>query len=74
LRPERPNHVWSWGFVMDRTADGRPIKLLTLIDEYTRECLAIHVARRIRARDVIDVLAGNRTGQAVVRRAKGGIT
>lgn len=57
LRPERPNHVWSWDFVMDRTDDGRPIKIMTLIDEYTRECLAIHVARRIRARDVIDVLA-----------------
>lgn len=57
LRPERPNHLWSWGFVMDRTDDGRPIKMMTRIDEYTRECLAIHVARRIRARDVIDVLA-----------------
>ena len=57
LRPERPNHVWSWDFVMDRTDDGRPIKILTLIDEYTRECLAIHVARRIRASDVIDILA-----------------
>jgi transposase InsO family protein len=57
LRPQRPNHVWSWDFVMDRTDDGRPIKMMTLIDEYTRECLAIHVARRIRARDVIDILA-----------------
>ena len=57
LRPEHRNHVWSWDFVMDRTDDGRPIKILTLIDEFTRECLAIHVARRIRATDVIDIFA-----------------
>jgi transposase InsO family protein len=57
LRPERRNHVWSWDFVMDRTEDGRPLKILTLIDEFTRECLAIHVARRIRATDVIDIFA-----------------
>ena len=57
LRPLRRNHVWSWDFVMDRTDDGRPIKMLTLIDEYTKECLAIHVARRIRANDVIDIFA-----------------
>jgi len=57
LRPQRANHVWSWDFVMDRTDDGRPIKMLTLIDEHTRECLAIHVARRIRATDVIDIFA-----------------
>ena len=42
---------------MDRTHDGRVLKILTLIDEYTREALAIHVARRIRASDVIDILA-----------------
>lgn len=57
LRPERPNHVWSWDFVFDRTDDGRPLKLMVVIDEYTRECLAIHVARTIRARDAIDVFA-----------------
>ena len=57
LRPERPNHVWSWDFVFDRTDDGRPIKLMVVIDEYTRECLTIHVARRIRAKDAIDVFA-----------------
>ena len=38
LRPLRRNHVWSWDFVMDRTDDGRPIKMLTLIDEYTKAC------------------------------------
>jgi len=57
LRPERPNHVWSWDFVFDRTDDGRPIKLMVVIDEYTRQCLAIHVARRIRSKDAIDVFA-----------------
>lgn len=57
LRPERPNHVWSWDFVFDRTDDGRPIKLMVVIDEYTRQCLAIHVARRLRGRDALDVFA-----------------
>ncbi len=57
LRPEHKNHVWSWDFVFDRTDDGRPIKLMVVIDEYTRECLAIHVARRIRGKDAIDVFA-----------------
>ncbi len=57
LRPLRRNHVWSWDFVMDRTDDGLPIKMLTLIDEYTKECLTIQVARRIRASDVIDIFA-----------------
>jgi transposase InsO family protein len=57
LRPLHRNHVWSWDFVMDRTDDGRPIKILTLIDEFTRESLAIYPARRIRANDVIDIFA-----------------
>jgi transposase InsO family protein len=57
LRPERANHVWSWNFVFDRTDDGRPIKLMVVIDEYSRQCLAIHVARRIRAKEAIDVFA-----------------
>ena len=46
LRPERANHVWSYDFVSAMTHDGRSLRLLTLIDEYTRECLAIRVARR----------------------------
>jgi transposase InsO family protein len=57
LRPLQRNHVWSWDFVMDRTDDGRPIKILTLIDEFTKESLAIYAARRIRANDVIDIFA-----------------
>lgn len=57
LRPEYANHVWSWDFVMERTHDGRVLKILVLIDEYTRRCLALHVARQIRSNDVIDILA-----------------
>ncbi len=57
LRATHKNHVWSWDFVMDRTDDGRVIKILTLIDEYTKEALAVYPARRIRANDVIDIFA-----------------
>ena len=53
LRPTHRNHVWSYDFVMARTHDGRPIKILTVIDEYTRECLAIVAERRLRADDVL---------------------
>ena len=56
-RPERKNHVWSYDFVSDQTHDGRKIKILNIIDEYTRECLVSHVARRIRSQDVILILA-----------------
>jgi putative transposase len=57
LRPERPNHVWSYDFVSDRTHDGRAFRMLCVIDEFTRESLAIRVARKLKATDVIDVLA-----------------
>ena len=57
LRPEHPNHVWSYDFVMDRTHDGRSMRMLTLIDEYTRECLTIDVERKIKAIDVVERLA-----------------
>jgi putative transposase len=50
LRPERVKHVWSYDFVSAQTHDGRTLRLLTLIDEYTRECLAIRVARRLSSR------------------------
>jgi putative transposase len=56
LRAERPNHVWSYDFVAHRTHDKRVLKLLTVIDEYTRECLAIKVARRLRSQDVKEQL------------------
>jgi hypothetical protein len=51
------NHVWSYDFVAERTSDGRTIRMLNIIDEYTRECLAIRVERKITANDVIDTLA-----------------
>ena len=57
LRPERTNHVWSYDFVSTRTHDGRTVRLLTLIDEYTRECLALRVARRLGSLDVMDAVA-----------------
>lgn len=57
LRPEHKDHVWSYDFVMDRTHDGNPIRLLTLIDEYSRECLAIGVARKIKTSELIEHLA-----------------
>ena len=56
LRPMSRNHVWSYDFVSTRTHDGRALKLLTVIDEYTRECLAIQVGRNTRAHDVLEAL------------------
>ena len=57
LRPEHENHVWSYDFVHANTHDGRTLRLLTLIDEYTRKCLAIQVARRLNSYDLIETLA-----------------
>ena len=51
------DHVWSYDFVHDRTHDGRAFRMLTLIDEYTRECLAIDVARRLTSEDVLERLS-----------------
>jgi len=56
LRAEHPNHVWSYDFVEAKTSKGRRIKILNIIDEYTRECLASHAAYRIRSEDVKNVL------------------
>ncbi len=56
LRPQFKDHVWSYDFVTDRTSDGRAFRILTIIDEYTRECLAILVKRHITSQDVIDQL------------------
>jgi putative transposase len=56
LRPTARNHVWSYDFVMDRTHDGRAFRMLTIIDEYTRESLAIHVKRKLNSQDVLHVL------------------
>jgi putative transposase len=56
LRPCWPGHVWAYDFVQDRTHDGRPFRMLTVIDEHTRECLAITVARTLTSDDVLQVL------------------
>jgi len=56
LRPEHPDHVWSYDFVAARTHDGRPLRMLTVLDEYSRECLAIDVARGLKADDVLERL------------------
>lgn len=57
LRPTHKNHVWSYDFVADRTSDGRAFRMLTLIDEHSRECLAIDVARRLTSEDVLERLS-----------------
>jgi transposase InsO family protein len=57
LRPERSNHVWAYDFVEDRTHDGRKFRMLCIVDEFTRESLAIRIARKLKAIDVIDVLS-----------------
>ena len=57
LSPERKNHVWAYDFVQIRTRDGRAVRLLAIVDEYIRECLAIRAAHSIRSPDVIETLA-----------------
>ncbi len=57
LRPEHPNHVWSYDFVEGRTHDGRTFRMLNIIDEFTRECLAIRIACKLNSTDVIDALS-----------------
>ena len=56
LRPEHKDHVWSYDFMAARTLDGRAFRILTVLDEYTRECLAIRVERHISSQDVIEQL------------------
>jgi len=56
-RLEYRHHVWAYDFLAERPHDGRPLKILTVVDEYSRECLAIVVARRLRATDVLETLA-----------------
>lgn len=56
LRPERPNHVWSYDFVQDRTHDGRIFRTLNIIDEFTKEALVIRVDRKLNSTDVVDAL------------------
>ena len=56
LRPMHTGHVWSYDFVQDRTHDGKVFRMLYVIDEFTRECLAIRVERKLNSRDVLDTL------------------
>jgi transposase InsO family protein len=56
-RAEGPNDVWCWDFVYDRTVSGSQLKWLSVVDEYTRECLALKVDRGITSEDVIDTLS-----------------
>ena len=56
LRPTHKGHVWSYDFVQDRTHEGKVFRMLCIIDEFTRECLAIRVERRLNSRDVLDEL------------------
>jgi transposase InsO family protein len=74
LAPERPNHVWCYDFVFDATEDGRPLKLLPVLDEYTRECLALVVGRSLTSRHVVATLDGllkQRGAPAFVRSDNG---
>ena len=59
LRPQYRGHVWSYDCVAGSTHDGKAFRMLTVIDEYSRECLAIHVERRDRSDDVLAVLTGS---------------
>jgi len=73
-RAEHKDHVWSYDFVMDRTEDGRRLKMMPVVDEHTRECLAIEVERSITAEDVIGTLArlfGQRGAPALIRSDNG---
>lgn len=56
-RAMRPNHVWTYDFVFDRCANGQKLKILTIVDEYTRESLAVEPATSIKSGKVLDVLA-----------------
>jgi transposase InsO family protein len=55
-KAEYKDHIWTWDFVHDRTSNGRPLKWLSIVDEYTRECVALEVGRGMTAEKVIDVL------------------
>ena len=54
LRPARPNHVWSYDFMQDRTHEGRAYRILNIIDEFTEEALVIRPGRKLNSTDVLD--------------------
>jgi transposase InsO family protein len=73
-RAEHKDHVWSYDFVMDLTEDGRKLKMMPVVDEYTRECLSIDVERSITAEDVTETLASlfrRRGGPTFIRSDNG---
>jgi transposase InsO family protein len=67
LQADRPNAIWSWDFVASRTEDGQPLRILNVVDEYTRRCLACRVGRSIGSADLIEVL-----GEVFVRHGRPG--
>jgi len=69
-RAEHKDHVWCWDFIHDRTANGQPLKWLAITDEFTRECLALEVARSITAERVVEILAGLFTTRGVPRHIR----
>ena len=69
-RPERMNDVWCWDFVFDRTSGGTTLKWLSVVDEFTRECLALKVDRSITAEDAIDTLAELLAARGVPRHVR----
>jgi len=56
MRPNAPNHVWAIDFVHDKLSNNRPYKMLTVVDEYTRQALAVHMAHKMSAADILEVL------------------
>ena len=73
-RATHPNHVWSYDFVMDRTEDGRRLKMMPIADEYSQECLSIEVERSITAQDVVETLTSlfRRRGEPAFIRSDNG--
>lgn len=70
LRPERKDHVWACDFVSARTHDGLPLRLLVVVDEFTRECLSIDVARNLDSDDVLERLAWLMATRGVPRHVR----
>ena len=73
-RAEHKDHVWSYDFVIDRTEDGRRLKMMPIVDEYSRECLTIEVERSITAEDDVRALASlfERRGEPSFMRSDNG--
>ena len=76
-RPEYKDHVWSYDFVSDRTEKGGRLRMLTVVDEFTRECLTIEVARKFKGRNVVEVLkdlfADSRPAEVYSQRQRAGV-